>query len=102
MMRNRFFASVALMCCCSAGAAQEGAPPATELYPDLSRLTLQQAETLFLKRNRELQVARRGVEVAEADRLAAAARPNPVVAANVSQSWAAARDHQRRIHDPQP
>jgi len=84
MMRNRFFASVALMCCCSAGAAQDGAPPATELYPDLSRLTLQQAETLFLKRNRELQVARRGVEVAEADRLAAAARPNPVVAANVA------------------
>jgi cobalt-zinc-cadmium efflux system outer membrane protein len=55
-----------------------------ELYPDLSRLTLQQAETLFLARSRELQAARRNVEGAEADKLTAAARPNPVAAVSVS------------------
>jgi len=54
------------------------------LYPDLSRLSLQEAEILFLKRSRELQAARRNVEGAEADKLTAAARPNPVASVSVS------------------
>lgn len=83
-MREQLVALVAIASCCSAALAQEAPPPAAQLYLDLSRLTLQQAQTLFLKRSRELQAARRGVEVAEADKLAAAARPNPVLATNVS------------------
>jgi outer membrane protein, heavy metal efflux system len=86
MVRERFIAFLAIACSCSSALAQDGArpPAAAGLYPDLSRLTLQQAESLFMQRSRELLAARRGVEAAEADKLTAAARPNPVIAANVS------------------
>lgn len=45
-------------------------------------LTLAEAERLLAGRNRELLAARRAVESAEAQRLAAAARPNPVLSIN--------------------
>lgn len=47
-------------------------------------LTLAEAERLLLDRNRELLAAGRAVEAAGAQRLAAAARPNPVVSLNSS------------------
>ena len=50
-------------------------------------LTLADAMGLLATRNRELQLARRNVEAAEADRLAAGARPNP----NLSLSLLALR-----------
>jgi cobalt-zinc-cadmium efflux system outer membrane protein len=77
--------TVVLLVSCSVAVHGAGATPvARELYPDLSRLTLQQAETLFATRNREVQAARRNLEGAEADKLSAGARPNPVAAVNVS------------------
>lgn len=48
-------------------------------------LTLAEAERLFAQRSRELQQARRALEGAEADRLSAAARPNPNVYLNATQ-----------------
>ena len=51
--------------------AQDASPAA------LDHLTLQAAETLFAERNRELQIAKRAVEGAEADAVSAAAAPNP-------------------------
>jgi len=83
-MWNRRFAFALALCWCSAASSQAPFGATTELYPDLSRLTLRQAETLFLQRSRELQAARRTVEGAEADKLTAGARPNPVAAVNVS------------------
>lgn len=47
-------------------------------------LALADAERLLLERNREVALARRSVEAAGAQRLAAAARPNPVVSLNSS------------------
>ena len=47
-------------------------------------LTLAEAEKLLIAHNRELQAARRGVETAAAQRLVAAARPNPTVSLNSS------------------
>jgi outer membrane protein, heavy metal efflux system len=83
-MWKRRFTFVAIACSCSVAAGQEPSAIPPKLYPDLSRLTLQQAETLFMERSRELQAARRNLEGAEADKLSAAARPNPVAAVNVS------------------
>jgi cobalt-zinc-cadmium efflux system outer membrane protein len=83
-MWKRILVAMALASWCQAGVAQPPPTPASGLYPDLSRLSLQQAETLFLQRSRELQAARRNVEGAEADKLSAAARPNPVAAVNIS------------------
>jgi len=75
---------VVTFCCCAAAHGAQPSSGTTELYPDLSRLTLQQAESLFVMRSRELQAARRNLEGAEADKLSAAARPNPVAALNMS------------------
>ena len=47
-------------------------------------LALAEAERLLIERNREVAAARRSVEAAGAQRLAAAARPNPVVSLNSS------------------
>jgi cobalt-zinc-cadmium efflux system outer membrane protein len=52
--------------------AAAGASPARDL-------TLAEAERMLLERNRELAAARRAVEAAGAQRLIAAARPNPTV-----------------------
>ena len=56
-------------------AAQVGAPA-------LSRLSLREAEALLATKNRELQVARRAVEAAEATTLSAGQRPNPTLSLN--------------------
>jgi outer membrane protein, heavy metal efflux system len=61
---------------CSAH-AQLVAPP--ESASSAERLTLQQAETLFNERNREVRAARRAAEGAEADVISARARPNPTL-----------------------
>ena len=45
-------------------------------------LTLPEAESLLLRNNRELQVARRGMESADAQRLIAGARPNATFSVN--------------------
>jgi cobalt-zinc-cadmium efflux system outer membrane protein len=51
---------------------------------DLSQLTLTQAQALLLAHSRELKTARTAVESAEADRIAALARPNPTLSVNTS------------------
>jgi len=70
----------------SAGAA--GVEPVVSVPPplssDLERLTLPQAEIFFAARNRELRAGQSVVEGARADRLAAAARPNPSLSFNES------------------
>ena len=45
--------------------------------PDLTRLSLAEADALLAQKNRELQAARRAVEAAEAVTLSAGQRPNP-------------------------
>lgn len=47
--------------------------------PDLSHLSLPQAEQLFTTNNRELLAARRVVEGSQADTLSAAQKPNPTL-----------------------
>lgn len=51
----------------------------------LEQLTLRQAEQLFIERNRELRIARRITEGAEADILSAAAPPNPALSISTSR-----------------
>lgn len=63
--------------CAAATGAEPAAAGAAPLSSDLEQLTLRQAEIFFAARNREVQLGRRLVEGAEADRLSAAARPNP-------------------------
>ncbi len=63
----------------------EPAPAAASLSSDLEQLTLRQAEIFFAARNREVQLGQRLIEGAQADRLAAAARPNPNVFLNATQ-----------------
>ncbi len=54
-------------------------------WPALARdLTLAEAERLLLERNRELISARRAVDAAGAQRIIAAARPNPTLSLNSS------------------
>ena len=68
--------------------AAVGAQPAADtasLSSDLGQLTLRQAEIFFATRNREVQLGRRIVEGAEADRVTASARPNPSVAASTGK-----------------
>ena len=48
-------------------------------------LTLKQAERLFIERSRELRLAQNAVEAAAADRISAAARPNPNLVINATQ-----------------
>jgi cobalt-zinc-cadmium efflux system outer membrane protein len=55
---------------------------------DLGSLTLARAEALFAQHNRELQLARLAVEGAEADKISASARPNPMLSlgpSNITQ-----------------
>jgi cobalt-zinc-cadmium efflux system outer membrane protein len=87
--RNTWIALLALACCSASAvtvAAAAESPTPVALSPAslspipvtlLERLTLQQAETIFAERNRELLIARRMAEGAEADVLSAAAPPNP-------------------------
>jgi len=64
-------------------AAEPSSPAASN--PALEQLTLRQAETFFIERNRELQLAKRAVEGAEADILTAGAPPNPSLSIGSSQ-----------------
>jgi cobalt-zinc-cadmium efflux system outer membrane protein len=72
-------AAVALAFAAATAGAQTGAPGPVVTPQTLANLTLQEAETLFNARNREIQLARRTTEGAEADILSAAARPNPTL-----------------------
>lgn len=68
--------------------AANGAEPLADkpsLSSDLGQLTLRQAEIFFAARNREVQLGRRLVEGAQADRMSASARPNPTVAVSASK-----------------
>lgn len=67
------------------GVAAETAPGITPIGAVLEKLTLRQAEMFFSERNRELQLAQRAVEGAEADVLTASARPNPSLSIATSQ-----------------
>src|SRR5258708_1039524 len=66
------------------GLALASPPVALGQSVDLTALTLTQAEELLQTRNRELQIARRAVEAAGANTLAAGARPNPTLSLGVS------------------
>jgi outer membrane protein, heavy metal efflux system len=68
-----------------ASVAAETASAIPPLGSVLEQLTLRQAETFFADRNRELQLAQRSVEGAEADILVASARPNPSLSIGTSQ-----------------
>jgi len=59
--------------------------PTALLSSDLEQLTLRQAEIFFAASNREVQLGRRLVDGAEADRLAAGARPNPSIFATTGK-----------------
>jgi outer membrane protein, heavy metal efflux system len=60
------------------------APAVFGQLADLTALTLPRAEQLLQSRNRELQAARRAVEAAQANTLAAGAPPNPTLSLGVS------------------
>ena len=60
------------------------APTPAAPIPIEGALSLELAEQLLVQRNREVQAARRAIEVAEAGTLAAAARPNATVSLNTS------------------
>lgn len=62
-----------------------GQPAPADTSARLEQLTLHQAVLLFTARNREVQLAQRGVESAEAALLGAAARPNPNLYVNATQ-----------------
>src|SRR5512139_332929 len=77
---------------CTAGVAPAADAPAVAL----EALTLAAAEQLFTQRNRELQLAQRSLEGAEADRMSAAARPNPslsVGASNIIRQFPPGYEH---------
>lgn len=78
MLLSLLFGATAVI---PAVAADLPAPATTTL----ERLTLRQAEQLFLERNRELRIARRITEGAEADILSAAAPPNPALSISTSR-----------------
>jgi len=65
---------------CVVGVAADAVAP-----PDLSRLTLAQADRLFVERNREVQLAQRAVDGALADTLSAGQLPNPNLSIGTSQ-----------------
>ena len=82
---TKFACLVSLTSLCAAAAAAESVPVRSSALPALERLTLRQAEILFGERNRELQLAQRAVEGAEADVLSASAPPNPSLSISSTQ-----------------
>lgn len=81
-----------LLCAlCGSAAAQAGRDENPSLA--LDRLTLPRAEALFDQRNREVRLARRATEAAEADVTAASARPNPTLSVNPANVSASAGLH---------
>lgn len=76
--RLKQFAAIVLFGGLSATTIAAGqSPAAVDPHPALEQLTLREAEVLFIEHNRELQLANRVVEGAEADVLTANAPPNP-------------------------
>jgi cobalt-zinc-cadmium efflux system outer membrane protein len=69
-------------------------PTTTPVAADPEHLTLEVAEQLFREHSRELLSGKRAIEIAEADRIAAAQRPNPTFSAAASSlsaaNWSAA------------
>jgi len=82
---RRFVFAFLLGGLCVAANGAEPLADSASLSSDLGQLTLRQAEIFFAARNREVQLGRRLVEGAEADRVSASARPNPTVAASTSK-----------------
>ncbi len=86
MFKPHFALTIFLTLICAAGfipaLAQTAAAP--QYSADLQHLKLRDAETLFATHNREVQAAGRMIEGAQADRVAAGARPNPSLALNTS------------------
>ena len=78
--------AIGLLLCVSsfAAVAAEPVPGRIAAQTGLEQLTLRSAESYFVARNRELQLGQRLIEGAQADRLAAAQRPNPNVSLNAS------------------
>lgn len=81
--RQRVFASRAAFILLAL-ASVFGVPARAQRDPDLDRLSLRQAEALFVTRNRDVLIAERAVEAAAADRITAGQRPNPVFSYNAS------------------
>src|SRR5256885_5161188 len=75
MIRGEFWVALAFWVAIGAAAAP----------CDARDLSLMEAEKLLAAHNRELRAARRAVESAQAQRLIAAARPNPTFSINSSQ-----------------
>lgn len=99
-MKKSLIVLVVFAAVCLPGFAQEPRSGTPGLYPDASRLTLREAERLFAERNRELLAAQRQVQGAEADRLSAAARPNPVLGISTSGTGSSvtSRDNPHSFH----
>ncbi len=81
----RFAAFIFLAGLCAAANAAGPAPDIASSAGALEQLTLRQAEILFTERNREVRLANRAVEGAEADILTAGALPNPSLSIGSSQ-----------------
>ena len=79
MKRSTRSLFIALTLCLCTPVRAQAAAALDSAQASLGQLTLQQAETLFNERNREVQLARRAAEGAEADILSARARPNPTL-----------------------
>src|SRR5204863_6740517 len=75
MIRGEFWAALAIWVALAAAATP----------CDARDLSLTEAEKLLAAHNRELRAARRSVESAQAQRLVAAARPNPTFSINSSE-----------------
>lgn len=82
---SKFVLTLLLGGLCAASAAAEPVPGTVPSSSVLEQLTLRQAEIFFTERNRELQLATRAVEGAEADILSASARPNPSLSISTTQ-----------------
>jgi len=68
-LRFSLLITLSLLCCLTA--------PAQAQTPDFANLSLSAADALLLRKNRELQAARRAAEAAAAATLSAGQRPNP-------------------------
>ncbi len=84
-LRSVAFAFLLGGMCAAAAGAEPAVAGTAPLSSDLERLTLRQAEIFFAVRNREVQLGRRLVDGAEADRLSAGARPNPTAFATAGK-----------------
>jgi cobalt-zinc-cadmium efflux system outer membrane protein len=75
------------LCVLPAGLSAADSPTGRPAVPAsvLEQLTLREAEKLAIQHNREIRLARRAVEGAEAEVVIAGARPNPALSINMTQ-----------------